>query len=201
MRCAEHRGVAHENRRLDFLIAVLARMQIEHELFESAGKARERAFQHDEARAGELRRRIKVHQPELFAKLEMFERLVDPVERGRLAPTAHLDIVVLVLAVGHVLEGDVGDRGEFGVEPFARLALDSLEFRHGRLEACDLGLEVLGRLHILARHRSANLLGGGVTAFLDTLKVENRRAALLIQPDQIFRARRQTAARQPCVKG
>ena len=51
LRGAEHGVVTHEQRRIDFGVAVLARMQIEHELGERPFEPRQRPLQHDEAAA------------------------------------------------------------------------------------------------------------------------------------------------------
>ena len=49
LRSAEHGVVAHEQWRVDLGIAVLARMQVEHELGERAFETRQRSLQDDEA--------------------------------------------------------------------------------------------------------------------------------------------------------
>ena len=51
LRRAEHGGVAHQQRRRDFLIAMLVGVQVEHELGERAFQPRQLALQHGEARA------------------------------------------------------------------------------------------------------------------------------------------------------
>ena len=51
---AEQRRVAHQQRRADLGVAELVGMQVEHELGERALQPRERALEHDEARAGQL---------------------------------------------------------------------------------------------------------------------------------------------------
>ena len=50
-------------------------MQVEHELSQRPFEPRQRSFQDDESRAGELRRGLEIHQPERLAELEMLLRL------------------------------------------------------------------------------------------------------------------------------
>ena len=64
-----------------------------------------------------LGRRLEVHQAERLADLEMLLRREAHGRGGaRLAVAAHLDVVVLVRADGHLGERRVGDGGERGVE-------------------------------------------------------------------------------------
>ena len=186
LRRAEHRVVAHQHRRLDLGVAVFCRVQVEHELLEGAGKPRQRPFQHDKARAREFRRRLEVHQAQRLAELEMLLRLVQAAEFRPYPPAANLDIVGLVLAVRNIVERQVGNLGERDVERGAQFALDGLEFRHGRLEAGDLRLEVVGRRKVLARYGGADLLRGCVAALLGALQIEDRGAPLLVERDQRF---------------
>ena len=51
LRRTEHRVVADQQRRIDLLIPMLARMHVEHDLPERALHARQRALQHHEPRA------------------------------------------------------------------------------------------------------------------------------------------------------
>ena len=51
LRSSEHRVILHNQWRIDLGVAVLARVQVEHELGESAFKTRQRSLQHHEARA------------------------------------------------------------------------------------------------------------------------------------------------------
>ena len=74
LRGAEHHLVAHQQRRRHLRVAMLARVQVEHELPERALQPRKPLLQHHEARAGELRRGLEIHLPERFAELEMLLR-------------------------------------------------------------------------------------------------------------------------------
>ena len=85
-------------------------MQIEHELPERALEPREPALQHDEARAGQFRGGLEIHLAERFAELEMLLRRERVIA---LRPEmVMLDVVVLVLAVGHLVERQVGNLRE-----------------------------------------------------------------------------------------
>ena len=91
-------------------IAMLARVQVEHELPERALEPRQTLLQHDEARARELRGGLEIHLAERFAELEMLlgrERVI-----ALRAELVVLDIAVLVLAVRHLGERQVGNCGE-----------------------------------------------------------------------------------------
>ena len=121
LRRAEHRLVAHQQRRRDFGVVVrLAGVHIEHELPERAFEPRQAFLQNNKARAGELGRGLEIHLAERFAKLEMLLRRERVVALG--PETMMLDIVVRVLAVGHFVERQIGNFGERVVELFGRLA-------------------------------------------------------------------------------
>ena len=97
--------------------------------------------------------------------------------------------------------------GRFGIAASSvssaarRLPFRRLEFRHFRLRRGDLGAEIFGRDAILARHRRADLLRGGVAALLRALKRRDRRPALFVERDQRFGARARPRRRKPFVKG
>src|SRR5262245_25708273 len=78
----QRRGVRHK-RRLDFAVAMLTRVQIEHEVDERAGEARARAAQHREARAGELRAALEIDDTERRPQIPVGLRL--EVEGAKLA--------------------------------------------------------------------------------------------------------------------
>ena len=56
--------VAHEHRRAHFAVAVLAGLQVEHELAKRAFEPRKLARQHDEARPGNFRGTLEIHHAE-----------------------------------------------------------------------------------------------------------------------------------------
>ena len=82
-RAGERRAV-DEERRLDLAVAVLARVQVEHEVDERAREPRAGAEQHREARARHARRALEVENAERGAELPV--RLRREVERRRRAP-------------------------------------------------------------------------------------------------------------------
>ena len=107
---AEHRLVAHHQRGDDFLITVIARQYVEPELAERAVEPRCRAAHQREARAGERHAGFEI-EPERRADLVML-----PDREGEVGPRAVFGdkfVVVLVRALGHVGERQVGDRCEF----------------------------------------------------------------------------------------
>ena len=192
-------GIAHEQRRRDFRIAVLIRVQIEHELRERALKPRELAFQHDEARARKLRRRLEIHEAQAFAEFEMLLRRV--VELSRLAPAQRLDIVVLVLAVRHALQRRVGKLGQRVFERLDRLAFGGLQLRPVFLDLRDLGLQRLGFCLILLLQRDADLLRRGVAALLRALQRRDRSFARVVVRKQSFGDGLEAAPRAGRVEG
>src|SRR5260370_40444838 len=58
------RSVAHQHRRLDLLVTVLVRMQIQHELHQRPRQPRQRALEHDEPRSRQLGGDVEIHQAE-----------------------------------------------------------------------------------------------------------------------------------------
>ena len=71
LRRAEHRLVAHNKRWRYFVVSVLARMQVEHELSERAFESRKTFLQNHKTRTGKLRRGLEIHLSERFAQFEM----------------------------------------------------------------------------------------------------------------------------------
>ena len=178
MRRAEHRVVADEQRRADFGVAMLRCVQVEHELGESAFEARERALQHDEARARQFRRRLEIHQAERLADLEMLLRLKG--EFLRRADFADL-LVGLLVADRDVGQRRIGNAGEkvakFGFE----LPLLLLALLDGLFEARHLVHQGFGGFLVLGGLGLADVLRGGVAAGLRILQLLNRSAAFLVQ--------------------
>jgi len=80
---AGHHITPHQQRRLDFDVAVLARVQIEHEVDEPAREARAQTYQHRKSRPRELRTARQIEDAELLRDLPM--RLA--AFRRRRAPT------------------------------------------------------------------------------------------------------------------
>ena len=86
---AEGGGIAHQQRRRRLGVAVLGRVHVQHEGGERPFQPRQRAGEHDEARAGELGRPLEIHEPERLADLEMLLRAALDVRL--LAPTPDFD--------------------------------------------------------------------------------------------------------------
>src|SRR5205807_7017149 len=77
-------------------VAVLARVEVEHELGERALEARARPPEDREARLGDLDRAREVEQAERFA--DLLVRLGREAERARGAPASDLDVLLVALA-------------------------------------------------------------------------------------------------------
>ena len=93
-----------------FNVAVLVRLRIEHVLSKGSFEFGQRAFCHNKACARNFCRRFEVHHLEGFAHVEMLTRF--EIVTGRFAPAAHLDVSMLVKAIGNFIEGDVGNGGK-----------------------------------------------------------------------------------------
>src|SRR5690349_5668718 len=119
---ADHAVAANEERRLDLDVAVLAGVQVEHEVDQGAHEPGSAAHEHGEPRAGELRATREIEDAERFSQLPV--RSAAP--RSRLAPRPD-DPVRRLVAVGDFGEREVGD--------VQQLLLD------GRLQATELRLE------------------------------------------------------------
>src|SRR5439155_15605623 len=72
---AEQRGAVDEKRRLDLLIAMLARVEIEHEIDKRVGEAGARAGEDREACAGKARPALEGDDPERGAEVAVWLRL------------------------------------------------------------------------------------------------------------------------------
>src|SRR5262249_48858229 len=90
-----------EERRLDLAVAVLARVEIEHEIDEGAREARTRAGQDREARRRHLDRALEVEDAERWAEVPV--RLWREVERSRRAVTPPFHVVRRALPLRHAL--------------------------------------------------------------------------------------------------
>ena len=116
-RCRTGTLVAHQERRRDLRVAVLGRVQVDHELAERPLEPRDAALENHEARAGELRGRLEIHQAEGLADLEM---LLRAGEVPRVAEAVALDVAGLVRADRHLVLRQVRDDGERLVERLRR---------------------------------------------------------------------------------
>ncbi len=97
---ADQRVRVHQVRRIDLGVAVLAGVQVEHELRERAMQVRDLCRACTTKRAPEMRPAAsKSSPPQVLAELDVIARL--EAERARLAPAAHLDVRTLVAAVRH----------------------------------------------------------------------------------------------------
>ncbi len=96
---AIHRFGIHQKRRQDFGIALLAGVNIEHEVGQRPLQPRPRIPVNRKPRAGKLRGPLQIQNPELFAQLPM--RLGSEVELRRRSPATHFYIVGRRLAHRH----------------------------------------------------------------------------------------------------
>ena len=201
LRRTEHRVVAHQQRRIDLGIPVLACMQIEHELSERTLEPRQTFLQDHEARAGKLRGRLEVHLAERLTEIEM---LLGRKAVAVLGPEMMvLHIVVGVLAVRHVgrRKRQVRNLRERVVEFLRELLLLRFQRRNRGLQLRDLGEKLLRRRFLVAFLRCADLLGRRVAPRQGRLRLLDGGAAALVEHDQLLGLRRQPAPRQRLVEG
>ncbi len=176
---AEHRVVAHQQRRIAFHVAVFDRLPVEHELAERPVQSRDAAAQEGEARARNVRADLEIeaqHRPDIgvFARLE--------IEVAFLAPGGKLDILVFARPIGHILGGDIGN----ACQQFVKLGADYTRLlfelgEGGRLEVAHLGLQPVGFFRVALAHRLSDRFRGGVAAVLRFLKLGQHRASAAVQ--------------------
>ena len=182
LRGTVHNVVAHQKRRIDFGVAVPARMQIEHELAKRALKPRKPGTQHDKARAGELGRGCKIHLPERFADIEMLFWCKVEVSLG--SEMVPLDIVARVLAVRYIFARHVRKLGQRVIELLRGLLLCSFERRNLGLQAANFRKQSLRSRFLVALLGGANLLRCQIAPGLRGLGGPNCRAAAFVQGDE-----------------
>src|SRR5216117_3144678 len=127
-----HRLALYQERWLHLDVAVLAGVQVEHEVDQGAYELRPGAHEDREPQPRDLRAAREVEQPQLFADLPV--RLA--ALRSRLTPCPH-DLVVRRIAARHVRQGQVGDVEQLLVE---RL-LDTLQLRLERVDRLEAELK------------------------------------------------------------
>ena len=139
---AEHRLVPHQQRRRAFGVAVLARLQVEHELRRAPGCSRAIWPRRKVKRAPAFPRAgLEIHA-QRRAEVGVFLRL--EIEIARRAPARDLDIVGLVRAFGTSSAGRLGMAASSASSSSPSASLLVLERGHGLLELGDFGLERLG---------------------------------------------------------
>ncbi|CAM5399471.1 hypothetical protein SSTU70S_01519 [Stutzerimonas stutzeri] len=104
---ALQRRSLHEIRRIGLFVAVLAGVQINHELRQRAVQTGDRPAHQGKTRAGELRCRLEVQPAMLLAKRDVV--LYGEVEGRRRTPATYLDVPLLILTDRHRLVRQVGN--------------------------------------------------------------------------------------------
>ena len=166
LRRAKHHFVAHQNWWRDFGVIVrLAGVYIEKKLTKRAFKPRQAFLQNDKARARKLRSSLEIHLAERFAEVEMLLGRKRVVALG--AETMMLDVVLLVLAVGHFVERQIGNFGERIIQCFfGRLLLQLPSAELNSLSTATSAISVLASGFVLFFFRFADFLRGRVAARL-----------------------------------
>ena len=160
-------------------------------------------LQHHEARAGQPRRGLEIHQPQGFAELEMLARRIEARRRHLLgiAMAADLDIGRFVGAVRHFRRRQIGNRRQQSLDDGPLLALGLLGRRHVFLDPGDLGRCGSRRLRLAFGPQPADLLGDAIAPGLHLLQRLLQAAAILIELENRSRLGRQPTAPQPLVEG
>ena len=97
------------------------------------------------------------------------------VKGARLAPARHLDIAALIQAIGHVVGGEVGDRGERVAQRRADRFGVGFQPRQAQFQSCHFGHQRCGGGVILGRLCRADRLGGFVAPCLACLCLRRER--------------------------
>ena len=153
---AVHHLVAHQQRRIDFGVAVLVGVQIEHELPDRTFQPRQAFLQHDKARAAQFGGGLEIHVAERAAEIVM--RLGRKSVVADLAVDVALHVAVLVGTIRDFVERQVRNRGQFLREFVVGRLRRQLELRHGGLELGDLGHQRVGARVVLGLFGLADFL-------------------------------------------
>ncbi len=116
-----------QERRQHLGVAMLAGVQVEHEVHQRALQPRAQVPIDGEARAGQLGGALQVEDAQLLAQLPV--RLGREVELRRRAPAAHFDVVRFGLADRNAVVGKIGDAGQDVAQSCVRLLGNLLGFR------------------------------------------------------------------------
>ena len=181
---AEHGVVPDEQRRVHFRIAVLGRVQVEHELGERPLEPRQRTLQHHEACAGQLGRRLEIHETESLADLEML--LGREVEAEDFADPAEFHIGALVRSHRHVLRRHVGDARQEIAQRLVLFALVLLALLDRVLDPGHFVHQALSFGFVLGLLGLPDFLRRGIAARLQVLQLLNRFAALRIEREDLI---------------
>ena len=200
LRRAEHGRIAHQDRRRHLQIPVLLRVQVEHELAQRPLQPGELALQHHEARAGQLGRRLEIHQPGSLAELEMLPALGEPLARRGVA-AVDWTLPCSSAPVRHVGLRQVRDRGEPVGQGLVGRVLRRLQGRLGGFQRRDLVHQRGGPGLVLGLLGAADLLGQRVAPLLVRLRGRDRRLPRLVEGGQRGRERREAAAGEVAVEG
>ena len=181
---------------VDLAIAMLAGMQIQHELDQGPVQPSQRPVHDIESRAGNLTRGFEVHLPEAFPEGDMVEDR--EVEAARIAPARHLHVVRFRCPIGHIRRRDVWHSQQqlvdvcLGGPGFGGQRIDLAGNTFQRL--IDLGL---GPVHAHALpHQHADLLRCRLALRQQVLGLDVRLSAARIQCLEVRHIEVETALAQ-----
>ena len=185
LRGAIHGVVAHQHRRVHLFITVVLGVQVQHELAQRPLQPRQRPAQDHEARTRHFCRPLEIHQAQRLADLEMLPGLEAFFEGRARSNDAGLHIIMLVGALGNLVERQIG-----------QLQQRHIERQHGGglggggafglgLDLGDAGLQLLGAGEILLAHGLADFLGEAVALLLAALGHGDDVAPGVIKTEQL----------------
>ncbi|PAV67119.1 hypothetical protein WR25_21598 [Diploscapter pachys] len=150
-------------------VAIVGGLVVEHELGERPVQPRHWPAQERKARARQIGARLEVHAQR---RTDVGMLAWREVERARGSPAGLFDVAGLVLAVGDVRCGQIGDGGQRALEREACFGIGGLETGQRLFQRRDFGHERL-RAHFL------------VPAGLRVLGSGDRSAARVVQRDEL----------------
>ena len=174
---AAHRIGIDQQRHVGFLVAVLAGVQVQHELRQRTMQPRQLSAQHGEARAAQFGGSFAIQPALAHAEFDMVLHV--EIEAARRAPAQLLDIVRFLAAQRHRGIGKIGNTERDGFDLVTDLV--QAQFRGLQLlaEACHFRHH---RGHVLAlRLQHADLLAAGIAQVLQFLGADLQLLALRFQ--------------------
>ncbi len=199
LRHAEHRLVAQHVGRVDFRVAVMLRMQINHEQAKGPFELGKLALENDKTRTRQFGRRFKIHEAKPFTDIEMLARL--EIEPRFFTPGMKLLVVVFVLAFRHTFHGKVRDHRKGIIDLLCKQALGFLARGDEILEPGNLRLEGFGLCLVPCPHHLADFLRQRIAPRLRILKLLDVVTLFRIDFQKLGRLRWQAAQGKALIEG
>ncbi len=176
---AQHRRCAHEERRIDFCIAVFARVYIQKPVDQCPLQPGRGAFQHVKAAARDFDPPLEVNDVQLFGQVPV--GFGGKVEDGRRAPLLHHLIARLVLGHRHIRLRGVGDAQHRILKvriDYAQFCVQPVDFV---ADTAHFFLQRVGLGCLLLPHQQANPLRSAVALGAQGLHTGQNLPAAFVQ--------------------